>query len=30
MINSESDHWFLEDIVRDSYFIGAIFAGCGE
>lgn len=29
-VNSESGRWFREDIARDSYFIGAIFADCGE
>ena len=29
-VNSESGHWFREDIARDSYFIGAVFADCGE
>lgn len=29
-VNSESGHWFREDIAWDSYFIGGIFAYCGE
>ena len=29
-VNSESGRWFWEDIARDNYFIGAIFADCRE